>query len=163
MKEGVGGRGGAVPALAAQAVILRENYFQAVGELVLLKFDLGQIRCVACRRLDLRLRLRWRWAGGQTAGEEEQQERDELCFSHSGSPEWRHFTVVEIRRVAQIVSECSGVGLWFARTSLAWVTLLRKSSALPNTKLRSLRRHNWFVNAGARLSAEDVNGPLPQR
>ena len=128
-----------------------------------IKFDLGQIRCVAFRRLDLRHLLRWRWAGGQTAGEEEQQERDELCFSHSGSPEWRHFTVVEIRRVAQIVSECSGVGLWFARTSLAWVTLLRKSSALPNTKLRSLRRHNWFVNAGARLSAEDVNGPLPQR
>src|SRR5947209_4339125 len=91
MKEGVGGRGGAVPALAAEAVILRENYFQAVGELVLLKFDLGQIRCVACRPLGLRHLLRWCWAGGQTAGEEEQQQKDELCFSHSTSPEWWQF------------------------------------------------------------------------
>src|SRR5207245_9732197 len=83
-----------------QAVILRENYFQAVGELVLLKFDLGQIRCVAFRRLDLRHLLRWRWAGGQTAGEEEQQEKDELCFSHSGSPEWWQFRSEE-RRVGK--------------------------------------------------------------
>jgi len=143
-------------------VILRKNYFQAVGELVLLKFDLGQIRCVLF--------------GGWTCGtfcagaglvaklpaRKNNKRETSFAFLIPGLLSGGNFTVVEIRRVAQIVSECSEVGLWFARTSLAWVTLLRKSSALPNTKLRSLCRHDWFVNAGARLSAEDVNGPLPQ-